>query len=410
MADRAFPAGFLWGAATSAHQVEGSNVNNNYWESEHAPDTAFDEPSGDACDSYHRWREDLELLAGVGLNAYRFSLEWSRIEPEEGEFSRAAVDHYRRMVDGCRERGLAPVVTLEHFTIPRWMDHSGGWQDPRAPERFARYCEAALPVVADGVDWVCTINEPNMAAMTDSLNKSASGVAGARPPPDPAISEAMIRAHRRAVEVMRSVDGLLVGWTVANQDFQAEEGAEEAAAAWAHPREDRFLEAASGDDFIGVQAYTRVRIGPDGPLAIPEGAEVTLTGWEYWPDALEEAIRHTWEVTGGTPIVVTENGIATSDDQRRIDYTGHALRGLKAALDDGIDVRGYIHWSALDNFEWVAGFRPMFGLIAVDRTTFERTVKPSARWLGAIAKANRLPDLPRPRSRPDTRGEDWSPG
>ena len=386
----AFPAGFLWGAATGAHQIEGGNVNNHYWEAEHLPDSAFVEPSGDACDSYHRWREDLDLLASVGLNAYRFSLEWSRIEPEEGEFSRAALDHYRRIVDGCRKRGLSPVVTLQHFTLPRWMYHGGGWQDPDAPDRFARYCEATLPVVADGVDWVCTINEPNMAAMTDSLEKQAAGVAGARPAPDPAISEALIRAHRRAVEVMRSIDHLLVGWTVANQCFQAEEGAEDVARLWAHPREDLFLEAARGDDFVGVQSYTRVRIGRDGPLPIPAGAELTLTGWEYWPDALEEAIRHTWDVAGGVPILVTENGIATDDDERRIDYTASALRGLKAALDDGIDVRGYIHWSALDNFEWVAGYRPTFGLIAVDHTTFQRTIKPSAHWLGAIAKANRL--------------------
>jgi beta-glucosidase len=388
----AFPAGFLWGAATGAHQIEGGNVNSDLWELEHAPDTAFTEPSGDACDSYHRWREDLDLLAGVGLNTYRFSLEWSRIEPEEGEISRAALDHYRRMVDGCRERGLSPVVTLLHFTIPRWMHRSGGWRDPRALDRFARFCEAALPVVAEGVDWVCTINEPNMAAMTDRTAKTSTSPAGARPAPDPALSEVLVGAHRRAVEVLRSVDGLLVGWTVANQDFQAEEGAEEATAAWAWPREDRFLAAAKGDDFVGVQAYTRVRVGPDGALPVPEGAEVTQTGWEYWPDALEEAIRHTWQVTGGTPIIVTENGIASGDDRRRIDYTRHALRGLKAALADGIDVRGYLHWSALDNFEWVFGFRPRFGLIAVDRTTFQRTLKPSARWLGAIATANRLPE------------------
>ncbi len=116
------------------------------------PDTGFVEPSGDACDSYHRWWDELDLLAEVGLNTYRFSLEWSRIEPEEGQISRAAVDHYRRMVDGCRERGLSPVVTLEHFTLPRWMNHSGGWRDPRAPDRFAQYCEAALPIVADGIE------------------------------------------------------------------------------------------------------------------------------------------------------------------------------------------------------------------------------------------------------------------
>ena len=148
----AFPAGFLWGAATGAHQIEGGNVNSDLWELEHAPDTAFAEPSGDACDSYHRWREDLDLLAGVGLNTYRFSLEWRRIEPEEGEISRAALDHYRQMVHGCLQRGLSPLVTLLHFTIPRWMHHSGGWRDPRALDRFTRFCEAALPVVADGVD------------------------------------------------------------------------------------------------------------------------------------------------------------------------------------------------------------------------------------------------------------------
>ena len=115
----AFPDGFLWGAATAAHQVEGGNVNNDHWEMEHAPHSPFAEPSGDACDSYHRWREDLDLVAGAGLNTYRFSLEWSRIEPEEGEFSRAALDHYRRIIDGCRERGLNPLVTLVHFTQPR---------------------------------------------------------------------------------------------------------------------------------------------------------------------------------------------------------------------------------------------------------------------------------------------------
>jgi beta-glucosidase len=190
--------------------------------------------------------------------------------------------------------------------------------------------------------------------------------------------------------VMRSIDHLLVGWTVANQCFQAEEGAEDVARVWAYPREDLFLEAAKGDDFVGVQSYTRVRIGPDGPLPIPAGAELTLTGWEYWPDALEEAIRHTWDVAGHVPILVTENGIATDDDERRIAYTASALRGVRSALDDGIDVRGYIHWSALDNFEWVAGYRPTFGLIAVDRRTFQRTIKPSAHWLGAIAKENRL--------------------
>ena len=157
-------------------------------------------------------------------------------------------------------------------------------------------------------------------------------------------------------------------------------------------REDIFIEAAKDDDFIGVQAYTRTVIGPDGPLPVPKSAERTLTDWEYYPQALEQAVRHTWQTTGGTPILVTENGIATADDTRRIDYTRTALQGLRATMADGIDVRGYIHWSLLDNFEWVAGYKPTFGLVAVDRQTFARTPKPSAQWLGSIARTGRLPE------------------
>jgi Glycosyl hydrolase family 1 len=132
---RSFPRGFLWGAAMASHQVEGGNVNNYYWEWEHVSDTPFVESSGDAVDHYHRWREDLDLLAGAGLTAYRFSLEWSRIEPEEGELSRAALEHYRRVVEGCRARGLAPVVTLNHLSTPRWFHHDGSWLGPTAADR-----------------------------------------------------------------------------------------------------------------------------------------------------------------------------------------------------------------------------------------------------------------------------------
>jgi beta-glucosidase len=397
----AFPDGFLWGASSAAHQIEGGNVYNDFWEMEHAADTAFVEPSGDACDSYHRWPEDLDLLAGTGLNAYRFSLEWSRIEPEEGEFSRAEIDHYRRMVDGCHRRGLAPVVTLQHMTVPRWFRRAGWWTGPHAAERFARFTEAALPIVSHGVEWVCTINEPNFAAMLEYIvdpHKRATSPAmkpaewpqpassaGLRTAPDPRTVDALVTAHRHAVEVLRSVSGLRAGWTVCATDYQPVEGAEEVAAAWAWPRQDAFLEAAKGDDFIGIQAYTRELIGPDGPLPVPPGAETTQIGMEYYPEALAGTVRHAWRVTSGTPILVTENGVATDDDQRRIDYIDRALDGLKATIDEGIDVRGYFHWSLLDNFEWVLGYRPTFGLMTADRTTFRRTVKPSAYHLGDIA-------------------------
>lgn len=180
------------------------------------------------------------------------------------------------------------------------------------------------------------------------------------------------------------------GWAVAAQAYHAAPGAEEATKRYGYPREDIFWEAAAGDDWVGVQAYLRTFIDADGqPLPVPAGAEATQMGWEYFPPAIEMGIRNAWELTQGVPIVVTENGIATADDQRRIDYTYDALRGVHAAMADGIDVRGYLHWSALDNYEW-GTFAPTFGLIGWDKETFERHPKPSATWLGEVAKSGEL--------------------
>ena len=161
-----FPEGFLWGASTAAHQIEGNNVNSDWWQREHGhlSGAPVESPSGDAADSYHRYREDMKLLADAGLNSYRFSIEWARIEPEEGAVSRALLDHYRRMVDTANELGLVPMVTLHHFTNPIWFARDGGWKNPASVDRFARYIEHALPVLED-VDLVCTINEPNMMAV-----------------------------------------------------------------------------------------------------------------------------------------------------------------------------------------------------------------------------------------------------
>ena len=385
-----FPAGFLWGAATAAHQIEGNNVNSDWWAKEHAKNTSILEPSGDAMDSYHRFHEDMKLLADAGLNSYRFSIEWSRVEPESGYVSRAEIDHYRRMVDTARDLGLNPVVTLMHFTVPRWMHDRGFWRNPDAPSLFARFTEAALPIVADGVDYVCTINEPNIAAMLAGGEDGVTLVSGELPAPDLFVADALLEAHRASREVLASVPGLRSGWTVATQAFHStgEPGADSALRAYSYPREDWYLEAARGDDFVGVQAYTRTFIGPQGPVAVSSAVEKTMTGWEYFPPAAELGIRNAWQVSDHTPIMVTENGIATADDTRRIDYTDAALRGIHAAIADGIDVRGYLHWSALDNFEWASGYRPTFGLIEVDRSTFRRIPKPSLGWLGRVARAN----------------------
>lgn len=387
------PAGFLWGASTAAHQIEGNNVNSDWWALEHGGFGHIKEPSGDANDSYHRWPEDLDLLVELGFTDYRFGIEWARIEPAPGEFSRAEIAHYRRMVDGAVTRGLRPLITLNHFTVPRWFAECGGWTADGAADLFVRYIEAIAPIIATDVRHVCTINEPNMLAVFGAIRRldmEAMPSIGL-PEPDPDTTNALILAHHRARAAIKAISpDILVGWSVANQVYQPLPGAEAVAAAYRRPREDVFLEAARDDDWVGVQSYTRTRIGPDGPVPIAEDAERTLTGWEFHPQALGGALRHTADVVGAVPLIVTENGIATDDDTRRIAYTSGALAELAAALADGIDVRGYLHWTLLDNYEW-GSYRPTFGLIAVDRRTFARTPKPSAKWLADVGRSGALP-------------------
>ncbi|MFG2027634.1 glycoside hydrolase family 1 protein [Streptomyces sp. NPDC048825] len=388
-----FPDGFLWGASTAGHQIEGNNVNSDWWQREHSGTAGIKEPSLDACDSYHRWQEDMDLLAELGFTDYRFGIEWARIEPAPGHFSHAELAHYRRMVEGAIERGLRPMVTLHHFTVPRWFMERGGWTADGAVDLFARYVEAIAPVIGTGVRHVCTINEPNMIAITATVLKGGDiqwGPVGT-PTPDEETSRAVIAAHHAAMNAVKNIDpGIQAGWTVANLVYQSLPGAEEATAAYQYPREDVFIEAARGDDFLGVQAYSRNKVGPDGPVLAPDDAERTLTDWEYYPPAIGHALRHAAEIVGDVPLIVTENGVATDDDSRRIDYYTGALDSVAAALEDGIDVRGYLAWSALDNYEW-GSYKPTFGLIAVDPVTFVRTPKPSAAWLGGFGRTRELP-------------------
>jgi beta-glucosidase len=386
----AFPAGFLWGTATAAHQVEGSNWNSDWWAWEHAPATACEAPSGDACDHYWRYPHDLDLLVELGFGAYRFSLECSRIEPEEGEWSLAQLDHYRRMLDACHARGLRPVVTFHHFTTPRWAAADGGWANPAIVDRFGRFCERAVTHLGDDIRMACTINEPNimplmgwlMGTFPPGVKDDLDGYVKA--------TQNLIAAHRRAVEALKGGPGdFPVGLTLSMSDWGAEPGAEAKIQEFRSHHEDIYLEACRGDDFFGVQAYSRTRVGERGVLGPEPGVEVLPMGYEYWPDAAGGAIRHAAEVTG-VPIYVTENGIATDDDGQRVRFLRDSLAGVARTIDDGIDVRGFFHWSLLDNFEWAFGYRMRFGLVAVDRTTQARTVKPSARWLADVIRTNRL--------------------
>ncbi len=385
-----FPDRFLWGAAGSAHQIEGGSTNNDWWEFEHTEGSGCVESSGDACDSYHRWGEDLDLVSGMGLGAYRFSLEWSRIEPAEGEFSLAALDHYRRMCAGCHERGIVPVVTFHHFTNPAWLARRGGFEALDAPDRFARFVERAGAHLGDLIGWACTINEPNVVgAMGYTVGEYPPGVKDDLTR-HLAVNDSMVRAHRLSVEALRSGPGdFPIGLTLSMAEIVADEGGEVTRDMAEEILENTFLRAAEGDDFVGVQAYTRMHFGPEGLAPDDPSIEQTQMGTENWPQAVAHCVRRTAEFTG-LPVLITESGIATEDDGERITYIDRVLRDIHVCIGDGIDVRGFFVWSLLDNFEWNMGFGPKLGLHAVDRTTFERRAKPSVSWYATVARSNQL--------------------
>jgi beta-glucosidase len=377
---------FLWGAATSAQQVEGGNDGNDWHDWERAEGAPVAEPAGIACDHVNRYPEDIALLARTGLNCYRFSVEWSRIEPQPGRFSARWLDHYRAMAECCRLHGLAPVPTMHHFTNPRWVAAAGGWEKPRTAERFARFCATVAEVIGEEAAIAITINEPNIPALLGYEN-------GVLPPGKRdrearrRVTETFIDAHRRGVEAIRAVHPELpVGMALAMTDWQALPGGERELEETRRLREDVFLAATGGDDFVGVNTYTRHRIGPDGWVGNEAGAELTAAGYEYWPQALEATLRRAWAVTDGRTLIVTEAGIATDDDRRRVEYIDRSIAAMRRAMADGIDIRGFIYWSALDNYEWQHGYAQRFGLIAVDRETQARTVKPSAWHLGTFAR------------------------
>lgn len=409
MAEFQFPENFLWGAATAGHQVEGNNTNTESWVLEHLPNTAYAEPSGIACDHYNRYPQDIALLAELGFNAYRFSLEWARIEPEEGVFSQKELDHYRHMLETCHEHNITPVVTFHHFTSPQWLHRYGGWLDEQTPERFARFCEKATAHFGDLIGVACTLNEPNIPIVIDYLIpfkirdgewwNSAAEQFGVDPDnlglfqfvTDPRMRDIILEAHRRAYDVLHAGPGdFPVGLTLAAHGFQATEGGEEMMAQYKYDMVDVYLEEMGKGDFVGVQNYGRMVVGPDGKVPPTDDVEVNQTGEEFYPEALGLAIRQVAEKSG-LPVYVTENGMPTEDDSRRLEYFQLALHSVAECIQDDIDVRGYLAWSAMDNFEWVSGFGPKFGIIAINRETMERTAKPSAHWLGGVARTNTIP-------------------
>jgi beta-glucosidase len=392
---RDFPSGFLFGAATSAHQVEGGNDGCDWWAWEQRGGAR--EPSGGACDHYRRYPEDIALLKELGLGSYRFSVEWARVEPEEGRFDEAALRHYRDMVERCRELGVEPIVTFHHFTLPTWLSVRGGVLARDSSRLFARYCRAVAEALTGRVTWVVTINEPMVLVLMGYVQ-------GLWPPGKRPASQVIKAArrlvswHEEAFAAIREVDpamrlGIAKHW-IDFRPLDPGDPVHRLGRRLQHHLFNRWYldRVKSHCDFIGINYYARqYTTGPlrQVPLASPD-APRTEMGWSIVPEGLRLALA---EASGyGLPLIVTENGIACRDDDERIRYIDRHLAAVHEAIAAGADVRGYQYWSLLDNFEWAEGYRPKFGLVAVDLETQERTVRDSARHYGEIARQGRLPD------------------
>lgn len=382
---------FLWGAATSSHQIEGGQDNDwTEWElSGHGA-----EPSGRATDHWQRWREDLDLFRSLGLISYRFSLEWSRIEPTPGAFNEEALAQYRAMIVRMRELGMTPLLTLHHFTLPRWIAHHGGFLHPDAPAWFARYTRRVMDAVGDLVDLYVTINEPLVMVVMGWLiawwPPGAHGFQRAF-----RLIRRLADVHQASYETIKAQKpeawAGLAHHLIAFEPWTAAPWDRAMTRVLTYLMNDRFINMV-GDrqDFIGVNYYTRqYGKGTGGlhPIQSRPGTPLTDLGWEIYPEGLLQVLRRVGRFH--RPILITENGIATRDDAVRKAYLRDHLAAVSQAQREGLDVRGYFYWSAMDNFEWTEGFEPRFGLIDVNYETLVRTIRPSGLAYRGIIAANR---------------------
>ena len=425
---------FLWGVATSSHQIEGGNQFNDWWQWEAQGHVEGGVRSGSATDHWNRVREDLRLAADLGLNSYRFSTEWSRLEPQFGQWSNEAFDWYESLLVECERLKLKPMLTLHHFTSPLWLAEQGGFSNPEATGFFGAYVKRVARRLGSRVPLWCTINEPVVLAL-------GSYVLGIMPPGQFAphlASQAftqLLRSHAIAYEVIhREVKNVQVGFAHNLLDFQADR--------WWHPLEfyisrqlgriynDAWLEGVMGrkpqfklknvlpaahwphelkgrvwTDFIGVNYYTKAYVqwrprdsGEGKTVDLPIGLSFARRkeaqsdlGWAIYPEGFEKTIRRVARY--GLPIYVTENGIADHADDRRREFIQKHLEVMSRLRKEGMPLLGYYHWSLLDNFEWIKGFGPRFGLYHVDYSTFERKLRLSGEYFKECVTADLKSEL-----------------
>ena len=371
MTARTFPPDFLWGAATASYQVEGGIDTCDWSEAAREGRVPL---CGTACDHYHRFREDFDLAKELGHTTHRLSVEWARIEPEEGKYSAEAIEHYREVLRALRERGMEPSVTLLHFTLPLWLSKSGGWEHHDAPKVFARFCAHVVRELGDLCNHYATLNEPMVVA--------GQGYIRGKWPPFYRHAyvryfralRGMIRGHNSAYRAIKAVrPEAQVGIVKHTIAYTAERGvlnhlrAWLANLGWTHLFMARVYRQC---DWIGCNYYNRRVFGDTRTLG------KTDMGWNIDPEGIYDALRELSRY--GKPLYVSEAGCADRADRFRADYIRNTVHALARAIEDGIDLRGYCYWSLLDNYEWAEGFDKRFGLVEVDYDTQERTIRPSA--------------------------------
>ncbi len=408
----AFPDGFLWGAATASHQVEGNDTSDwTRWEKANSSRLSSISPSvwgnlpnwsnisgqatdpanyisGKADDEYNLYPTDIGLAHSLDMNTYRFSIEWSRIEPSEGVFDDAAIQHYKDEVALLKSDQMTPFVTLWHWTLPTWLADKGGWESPDSTRFFTEYVQKVVQNLGTDVQFWVTLNEPQVY----TANSYLTGIwTPQKKNPITAISvyKTLISAHQSAYTAIKAINpAAQVGIASHNIDFDAYNNtllnqfiAGQSNYWW----NEYFLNQIQNyDDYIGVNFYFRHTLNLG--MEVSNGGAKNDLGWELSPEGIYPVLMNL--KTYNKPIFITENGLADSQDTQRANYLKTTLEYVHQAIQDGANVRGYMHWALIDNFEWSSGFWPRFGLIAVDYSTEARTIRPSAQVYASFIKAN----------------------
>ena len=415
-----FPDKFLFGTAVASYQVEGGIYNNDWTIWENKSNSVCVEPCNEACKHYEMLDQDIELLKELGIKAFRFSIEWSRIEPTEGNYDTDAINHYVEKAKKLIANNITPIITFHHFTTPEWLYNKDSWLNPNVDNYFDNYVEKLMEYLPNEIEYFNTINEPGIFAFFGyfSTNKFPPGIANETKFIQ--ASENIMSAHKKALKTIKKYNqNAKVGMTHALQEWEDDDNNKLKEYLKYH-LEDKFLDASIDDDFIGLQTYTIVRypkniflkifnslllnIGFIRKFILPRIIQIfagrngvitsetrtTKMGYEYRPEAVLYNLRRLNNIFPDKEIFITENGIATDNDDERIEFVTTVLQDVHRFQAEHNNVIGYLYWSLLDNFEWDLGYQMNFGLVEVDKETYQRIPHKSASWFGNISSSNVL--------------------